>query len=196
MMNMPGLAFDLKPLPAHHPSAPLFLPEILDPAPTRCQATAKRTSTAKRQALFETPRPAPPRVWRRSAIAPRKAPCPRCGKPDRRKRILPPRRVRTVACKAVAYLEITGGEHQARCDCCTTFRSSPDDVLPRAAYDKRFATDRPGSSIVRWSENMVVFSEECRHVSRIGPHGRPSRHHAPAGSNSDFFPRTTGSVIV
>ncbi len=67
--------------------------------------------------------------------APKKAPCPKCGKPGRRKRILPPRRVRTVAYKAVAYLEITCGEYQARCDCCTTFRSTPDGVLPRAAYD-------------------------------------------------------------
>jgi hypothetical protein len=67
--------------------------------------------------------------------APKKAPCPKCGKPGRRKRILPPRRVRTVAYQAIAYLEITGGEYRARCDCCTTFRSTPDGVLPRAAYD-------------------------------------------------------------
>jgi hypothetical protein len=38
--------------------------------------------------------------------APKKAPCPKCGQPGRRKRILPPRRVRTVAYNAVAYLEI------------------------------------------------------------------------------------------
>jgi hypothetical protein len=69
--------------------------------------------------------------------APKKAPCPKCGKPGRRKRILPPRRVRTVAYQAIAYLEITCGEYQARCDCCTTFRSTPDGVLPRAAYDNK-----------------------------------------------------------
>jgi hypothetical protein len=69
--------------------------------------------------------------------APKKAPCPECGQPGRRKRILPPRRVRTVAYKAVAYLEITCGEYQARCDCCSTFRNSPDGVLPRAAYDNK-----------------------------------------------------------
>ncbi len=86
--------------------------------------------------------------------APKKVPCPKCGEPGRRKRILPPRRVRTVA-----YLEITCGEYQARCDCCTTFRSSPDDVLPRAAYDNK-VRDRP-DSIVKWRENVVVFSEEC-----------------------------------
>ncbi len=67
--------------------------------------------------------------------APKKVPCPKCGEPGRRKRILPPRRVRTVAYKAVAHLEITCGEYQARCDCCTTFRNSPDGVLPRALYD-------------------------------------------------------------
>jgi hypothetical protein len=69
--------------------------------------------------------------------APKKAPCPTCGKPGRRKRTLPPRRVRTVAYKAIAYLEITCGEYGARCDCCSTFRSSPDGVLPRALYDNK-----------------------------------------------------------
>jgi transposase-like protein len=69
--------------------------------------------------------------------APKKAPCPKCGQLGRRKRTLPPRRVRTVAYKAIAYLEITCGEYQARCDCCTTFRSTPEGVLPRATYDNK-----------------------------------------------------------
>jgi transposase-like protein len=69
--------------------------------------------------------------------APKKAPCPKCGKLGRRKRKLPPRRVRTVAYKAVAYLEITCGEYQARCGCCKTFRNTPEDVLPRALYDNK-----------------------------------------------------------
>src|SRR5215469_2451752 len=69
--------------------------------------------------------------------APKKAPCPECGKHGRRKRKLPPRRVRTVAYKAIAYLDITCGEYQARCHCCTTFRSTPEGVLPRAAYDNK-----------------------------------------------------------
>jgi transposase-like protein len=69
--------------------------------------------------------------------APKKAPCPKCGKHGRRKRKLPPRRVRTVAYKAVVYLEITAGEYQAQCDCCTTFRSTPEGVLPRALYDNK-----------------------------------------------------------
>ena len=69
--------------------------------------------------------------------APKKAPCPTCGKRGRRKRTLPPRRVRTVAYKAVVFLEITAGEYQAKCDCCTTFRNTPDGVLPRALYDNK-----------------------------------------------------------
>jgi transposase-like protein len=69
--------------------------------------------------------------------APMKAPCPTCGKHGRRKRKLPPRKVRTVVYKAIAYLEITCGEYQAQCDCCTTFRNTPEGVLPRALYDNK-----------------------------------------------------------
>ena len=69
--------------------------------------------------------------------APKKAPCPECGKLGRRKRKLTPRRVRTVAYKAVAYLEITCGEYQAKCACRTTFPRSPEGVLPRALYDNK-----------------------------------------------------------
>jgi hypothetical protein len=68
--------------------------------------------------------------------APKKAPCPQCGKRGRRKRTVT-RRVRTVAYKAVAYLEITYGEYAARCECSTTFRNIHEDVLPRAAYDNK-----------------------------------------------------------
>ena len=68
--------------------------------------------------------------------APKKAPCPKCGKPGRRKRPLI-RTVRTVAYKAVASLEITYGEYRARCDCCTTFRNTPTGVLPKAPYDHK-----------------------------------------------------------
>jgi hypothetical protein len=68
--------------------------------------------------------------------APKKAPCPDCGRRGRRKRTLT-RTVRTVAYKAVAVLEITYGEYDARCGCCTTFRNSPEGVLPKAKYDNR-----------------------------------------------------------
>jgi|SRR5579863_6487578 len=69
--------------------------------------------------------------------APKKAPCPKCGKSGTRKRKLPPRMVRTVMYKTVAFLEITCGEYQARCNCCTTFRNTPEQVLPRALYDNK-----------------------------------------------------------
>lgn len=68
--------------------------------------------------------------------APKKAPCPRCGERGRRKRTVT-RRVRTVAYKAIAYLEITSGEYAARCGCSKTFRNTHEDVLPRAAYDSK-----------------------------------------------------------
>ena len=68
--------------------------------------------------------------------APKKAPCPECGKHGRRKRIVT-RKVRTVAYKAVAYLEVTSGEYAARCECSTTFRNTHEDVPPRAAYDNK-----------------------------------------------------------
>src|SRR5687767_13743926 len=68
--------------------------------------------------------------------APLKAPCPECGQRGRRTRTLT-RSVRTVAYKAVAFLEITYGEYQARCDYRTTFRSSPECVAPRAKHDDR-----------------------------------------------------------
>jgi Transposase len=69
--------------------------------------------------------------------APKKAPCPQCGKHGTRKRKTAPRRVRTVLYKRVAFLEITCGEYQARCDCCKTFRNTPEEVLPRALYDNK-----------------------------------------------------------
>jgi transposase-like protein len=68
--------------------------------------------------------------------APRKAPCPTCGKLGRRKRTLK-RTVRTLSYKCIAFLEIAYGEYQARCDCSTTFRNTPEGVLPKAKYDNK-----------------------------------------------------------
>src|SRR6476659_8837296 len=68
--------------------------------------------------------------------APKKAPCPKCGKRGLRKRIKT-RRARTVAYQAIAYLEITYGEYAARCHCRTTFRNTPEGVLPKAKYDNK-----------------------------------------------------------
>jgi hypothetical protein len=73
---------------------------------------------------------------------------------------LPPRQVRTVAYKAIAYLEITCGEYAARCDCCKTFRSCPEGVLPRATYDNKvrdLVLDRilkDGMSVERTLESL------------------------------------------
>jgi hypothetical protein len=66
--------------------------------------------------------------------APKKAPGPKCGKPGLRKRTVT-RTVRTVASKTIAYLEVTYGEYQARCDSRTSFRNTPEGVLPKAKYD-------------------------------------------------------------
>src|SRR5512135_1565224 len=91
--------------------------------------------------------------------APKKAPCPTCSKPGRRKRKVT-RRVRTVVYKAVAYLDITCGEYQARCDCCTTFRNTPEGVLPTALYDNKvreLVLDRllkDGMSVERTLESL------------------------------------------
>jgi hypothetical protein len=73
---------------------------------------------------------------------------------------LAPRRVRTVAYKTIAYLEITCGEYQAKCDCRTTFRNSPEGVLPRALYDNKVSDlvlDRileDGMSVERTLESL------------------------------------------
>jgi transposase-like protein len=89
-----------------------------------------------------TAAPTPVLIPRR--CAPRETPCPRCGQRGRRKRILH-RRVRTLAFRAIAFLEITYGEYQARCSCCTTFRNTPEGVAPKAQYDdqvRRIVLDR------------------------------------------------------
>jgi transposase-like protein len=65
------------------------------------------------------------------------APCPKCGKRGRRKQVLPARLVRTIAYKQVVYLRITAAEYHARCECCKTFRSHPEEVGPRCLYDNR-----------------------------------------------------------
>jgi transposase-like protein len=91
--------------------------------------------------------------------APKKAPCPTCGKHGRRKRTFT-RTVRTVAFKAIVNLEVTCGEYGARCDCCKTFRNSPEGVLPRALYDNKvrdLVLDRvlkDGMSVERTLESL------------------------------------------
>jgi hypothetical protein len=78
---------------------------------------------------------APVRVIRvRCAL--KKAPCPSCGKCGRRKRTHQ-RDVRTIAYKEIVVLRITYGEYQSCCRCCKSFRSHPDQVLPKAKYDNK-----------------------------------------------------------
>ncbi len=66
--------------------------------------------------------------------APRRAPCPTCGCRGHRKRTLQ-RRVRTLAYRQVAWLEVTYAEYHARCGCRKYFRTWPLDVPPKADYD-------------------------------------------------------------
>lgn len=61
-------------------------------------------------------------------------PCPHCGVAARRKRCLH-RRIRSLAYRQVAYLDVHYAEYQARCSCCKSFRSWPLDVPPKAGYD-------------------------------------------------------------
>src|SRR5271166_4045559 len=68
--------------------------------------------------------------------APKKAPCPQCGKKAKRVRTHT-RRVRTIAYRQIVFFAITVGEYQARCGCCATFRTSPDGILPRHKYDNK-----------------------------------------------------------
>jgi hypothetical protein len=75
-----------------------------------------------------------PAVVTRIRRAPKRTPCPSCGQPGRRKRLLH-RRVRTLAYQRVAWLEVTYAEYQARCRCRKYFRTWPLDVPPKAGYD-------------------------------------------------------------
>jgi transposase-like protein len=70
------------------------------------------------------------------SCAPSQAPCPACGKRGRRKQVLR-RQVRSIAYKQVVFLDVTYGEYRARCGCCTTFRTTPPGVDPRALYDDK-----------------------------------------------------------
>jgi transposase-like protein len=45
--------------------------------------------------------------------------------------------VRSIAYKEIAVLRITYGEYESRCACCQSFRTHPDDVLPKAKYDNK-----------------------------------------------------------
>lgn len=67
---------------------------------------------------------------------PRKAPCPTCGQLGRRIRIRV-RRVRTIAFQQELWREVHYGEYVAKCSCCKSFRTHPEDVEPKAKYDNK-----------------------------------------------------------
>jgi hypothetical protein len=75
-----------------------------------------------------------PELITRIRCAPKHAPCPTCGRRAPRKRILR-RRLRSLAYRRVAWLEVTYAEYQARCHCRKYFRTWPLDVPPKANYD-------------------------------------------------------------
>jgi Transposase len=75
------------------------------------------------------------RVVRRRC-APRRYPCPQCGRRGRRKQTHT-RQVRDLAYGEVLLIELTVGEYRARCGCCKTFRSPVEGIEPRAAYTNR-----------------------------------------------------------
>jgi hypothetical protein len=60
-------------------------------------------------------------LLRRIRRAPRRAPCPRCGRLGRRKRILH-RRLRSLAYRRVAFLDVTYAEYRSRCRCVSVRR--------------------------------------------------------------------------
>jgi transposase len=64
---------------------------------------------------------------------PKTHPCPGCGKRGRRKRLLR-RRIRSLAYRQVAYLDVHYAEYRCRCRCRKSFRSWPLDVPPKAEY--------------------------------------------------------------
>lgn len=66
--------------------------------------------------------------------APKSQPCPTCGKPGRRKRTLQ-RRIRSLAYRQVAYLDVHYAEYSSRCPCRKSFRSWPLDVPAKSDYD-------------------------------------------------------------
>jgi len=86
--------------------------------------------------------PAPPA--RAVHCAPKHYPCPDCGTNGRRVRRLR-RRVRSLAYRREAWLDVHYAEYKARCRCRKTFRSRPADVPPKAGYDdlvRRAVLDR------------------------------------------------------
>lgn len=62
--------------------------------------------------------------------------CPKCGKRGRRKRTFH-RRIRSLAYRQEAWVDVHYAEYRSRCGCCKFFRSWPLDVPPKSDYDER-----------------------------------------------------------
>jgi hypothetical protein len=77
--------------------------------------------------------PIPERVTK-VRCAPKTAPCPHCGRRAPRQRVCH-RRIRSLAYRQVAWLDVSYAEYRARCRCCKYFRTWPLDVPPKADYD-------------------------------------------------------------
>jgi transposase-like protein len=67
---------------------------------------------------------------------PKTHPCPHCGKRGHRQRTFH-RRIRSLAYKQEAYVDVHYAEYKARCQCRKFFRSWPLDVPPKSDYDER-----------------------------------------------------------
>ena len=73
-------------------------------------------------------------VHRRNA--PKKAPCPHCGRRGRRKDVHS-RTVRSIAYQAILLVHVTTAEYRATCGCCTTFRTQIEGIEAKAHYDNK-----------------------------------------------------------
>jgi len=82
----------------------------------------------------DRPRPKVLHHYRRHA--PKKAPCPHCGRLGQRK-AFHERAVRSLAYHAILLVHLTTAEYRATCDCCTTFRTQIEGVPPKAHYDNQ-----------------------------------------------------------
>jgi hypothetical protein len=86
-------------------------------------------------------------------------PCPTCGKRGRRKRHLC-RRIRSLAYRQEAFLDVHYAEYRSRCSCRRYFRSWPLDVPAKSDYDepvRRAVLDRlldDGLNVERTREAM------------------------------------------
>jgi transposase len=81
-----------------------------------------------------TPRPKIRHCYRRNA--PKKAPCPHCGRLAPRKDVHQ-RTVRSIDYQAILLIHVTTAEYRATCNCCVTFRTQIEGIAPKAHYDNR-----------------------------------------------------------